>query len=435
VHTPVHGAIENGIRRRTDLPVFPDVLNELGYTNIMVGKTHFAPVPDSFHVQRLTYGEKGSDVDDFYAEHIRAHGHSRSSAHPNPIPPELFMDAFLADTTIGEIKNVVEKGGAPFFAFCSMPSPHSPNDPPGDWAHLFDGVRLPELNYVEGEIERHPVSLRTLLGTLPDSVRHSSGYADGPFQRIREAMGNTVEPDLRGLIEDYRRLYYGLAAYCDAQVGRILDYLDQSGLREDTLVIFSSDHGLQLFDHGFNDKHNYYDESWRVPLILSQPGTLPEGEQQRFAIWNDITATILGAAGASQDWVQGFDLYHPLKEGGGSPRHNAVATLYRSVAVATERWKLEYYLEEATGRLFDRRADPQEQNDLYGDGNHREIRDGFLQALLTWRASLLDVAWLKGHTHGAGPVAKNVATVTHAMTARDAELRLQEQLAEIDPVG
>lgn len=435
VHAPVHGCIENGIDRRTDLPLFPDALAAAGYRNIMVGKTHFGPPPGSFHAAHVLGGEKGTDCDDFYAEHIRRHGFKRSSAHPNPVPPELFMDAFLVDTTIREIEAAVKAGRGPFFAFCSMPSPHSPNDPPGDWARLYEDAGLPPLNYREGEIARQPLHLRRLVGTLdPEATalepRPRDGYADGPFQRVREAVGNTVDRADPAQVDLYRRLYYGLAAYCDAQVGRLLDYLDASGLRRSTLVIFSSDHGLQLFDHGFNDKHNYYDESWRVPLILSQPGTLPEGKRTDFAVWTDITATILGAAGAvaAMPGVQGFDLYGPLVRGEGSPRRCAVATLYRSAALATRGWKLEYYYDEGEGRLYDRIADPCEQNDLFGDASARGVRDALLCALLAWRGDIGDVDHLVRHTHGGGPVAKRIASYTRAMRGADSERRLDERV-------
>ena len=73
VHTPVHGCIENGFSRYDHLPMLTDLLDEAGYHNIMVGKAHMGPVPDSFHVQRLTHGEKNRDADDFYAELLAAH--------------------------------------------------------------------------------------------------------------------------------------------------------------------------------------------------------------------------------------------------------------------------------------------------------------------------------------------------------------------------
>ena len=421
VHTPIHGAIENGIERRTHLGVFPDLLKAQGYTNLMVGKTHFGPVPASFDVQHVLHGEKNSDSDDFYAHHLRSHGYPRATGHPNPVPEHLFSEAFLVDTTIREIERTVTTGNQPFFAFCSMLSPHEPFDPPGRWASLYDDRSLPPLNYSPRELARQPIHLRRLLGYLGQEDS-SPAFPDG-------------RPDLER-IDQRRRLYYGLAAYCDAQIGRLLHFLDERGLRENTLVIYTSDHGTALFDHGFADKHNFYDETWRVPLLMSMPGTLPRGERRDFAIWNDLTATILAAAGTSGSTVQGFDLYTPLRDGSESPRRCAVATLYKSCALATKRWKLEYFFEEGTGRLFDRQKDPLEQSDLYDVSDYREVRDALTRALLTWRADLLDVEYLHGATTAnaqvGGPVARRMSAYSHQMAGRDAEQRLNERVEKID---
>lgn len=427
LHTPIHGCIENGVERRNDVPFVTDFLAEAGYENIMVGKSHFGPVPDSFHTCRITQGEKSKDADDFYAEHIRKHGYSRASSHPNEIPEELFMDAFLVDTTIECIEQTTHASDKPFFAFCSLPSPHGPIDPPGKWANLYDGVPLPELNYREGEIEDHPTHLRRLIGTLNDTgtARTSNLRAnDIAFPNLKEARGNTIEGKDRDEIDAFRRLYYGLASYCDEQVGRLIAYLDRAEIRDDTLVIFTSDHGQQYFDHGFNDKHNFFDSTWRVPLIMSMPGTLPQNETRKFAIWNDITATILGAAGIDAPHIQGFDLFNPLSNGLESPRKCAVGTLYKSVALATETWKLEYYLEEREGRLFDRKNDPNEQRNLFCEPAYAEVCNKLLINLLSWRSDIRDVNFLIRHTGGGGPVARRIAGHTLEMKGVDAEERL-----------
>ena len=418
VHTPIHGCIENGVNRLTHLTTFPDLLAEAGYRNIMVGKTHFGPVPDSFHVQHVLKGGKVSSGDDFYTRHLHAHGHERVSRHPNPIPEEHFLETFLVDTTIREIdEHVSQRAEQPFFAFCSMISPHGPLDPPGAWASVYNDRPLPPLNYVPGEAARHPQHLRDLVG-LSDGADRLPTLPDGA-------------PNMAA-IDAHRRLYYGLAAYCDAQIGRLITFLDERGLRENTLVIFTSDHGVTLYDHGFHNKHHFYDEAWRVPLIVSQPGALPQGERRDFAIWNDLTATILGAAGTGFPSLQGFELYTPLTRGEASPRRCAVSALYRAIALATQRWKLEYYPEEQRGRLFDRLNDPREQTDLYASPAHRDVRDALLQALLSWRAELADVEWLHANTTGNAKVAGRAAAHTHALRGTDAEQRLNEAADRID---
>ena len=436
LHTPIHGCIENGIERRAGLPVFPDALQAAGYHNIMVGKTHYGPLPRSFAVAHVLNGEKGADVDDFYAEHIRGHGYGRASGHPNAVPPALFMDAHLADVTIREIERARAAGRGPFFAWCSMPSPHSPIDPPGQWAHAYDGVGLPPLNTHAGEIARQPVHLRRLVGTLDPAATAAEPRLGGEcpeFAGVAEAVGNTLDRAEPAVLDRYRRLYYGLAAWCDAQVGRLLAFLDAAGLRESTLVLFTSDHGLQLFDHGFNDKHCWYDETWRVPLLLSQPGMLPRGARAGFAVGTDITATILAAAGAEMPGVQGLDLYGPLSRREPSPRRCAVGTLYRSAALVTRRYKLEYYYDEGEGRLYDRAADPAEQCDVFGEPAHRATRDGLLAALLAWRGDIADVDQLSRATRGGGPVANRIARYTRAMRGCDPELRLNERVAAAEP--
>lgn len=416
VHTPVHGAIENGITRHDHLTVFPDLLAAAGYTNLMIGKTHFGPMPASFAVQCVV-GEKNSRLDDPYDDHLRQHGYTRPQTYPHDVPASLFMDAFLVDTTIAAIRDVEAADRGPWFAFCSLVSPHEPLDAPGAWGDAYRDRPLPPLNYRAGEEATHPAHLHAVLGL---------GRRDDKEQPFRDGHPDMVT------IDAHRRRYYGLAAYCDAQIGRLVDALDRMGLRENTLVIFSSDHGTELFDHGFYDKHNYYDESWRVPLILRMPGTLPVGEQRDFAIWTDLPATILAAVGIACPTMQGFDLFTPLTRGEASPRRCAVGTLYRSCALATRRWKLEYYFEEGRGRLFDRHADPCEQDDLYNAPAHRAVCDALVAALLAWRSDLVDVQWLQEHTEGGGPIAQIVGAHTRGLRGTDAERRLQERVSNLD---
>lgn len=419
LHTHIHGCTENGIDRLANLPVFPDGLKEQGYYNIMVGKTHFGSVPESFDVVHVAT-EKGAKAQDSYAAYLQRFGIDRTRA---VIPEEHFLDRFLVNTAMEEIGKAAALD-RPFFAYCSLVSPHDPIDPPGQWATLYDGVDLPPLNYTAGEEQRYPEHMRRLIGPLDEQERAYLGPAQARYFDAHCGVEQSGPEE----IDRLRRRYYGLAAYCDHQIGRLLDYIDQAGLRKSTLVLFSSDHGQEYFDHGFNNKHNYHDASWRVPLMMRQPGTLPAGERRDYAVWTDITATILGAAGATGDAVQGFDLYAPLREGKPSPRRCAVGTLYRSAAVATDRWKLEYYFDEGVGRLFDRLADPLEQRDVYGDKAYAGARDALLQALLLWRAETTDVWHLKHHRHGGGPVARRLAFHTQQLVAADAERRLQERL-------
>lgn len=417
-YPPVHGVIENGIQRRREMVTLPDLLAQSGYHNVMVGKTHFDPIPESFHVQHALRGEKTSDADDFYGRFIRGKGFPRATQHPNPVPAEDFVDAHCVDMTIQELdKHRQSDCDAPFFAICSLLSPHAPLDPPAPWDTLYDDLKLPPLNWREGETREHPEHQQKLLG-MTDDHPQARWFPGG-------------QPDMKA-IDHERRLYYGLAAYCDAQIGRLLQYLDESGLRDETLVVFSSDHGTTNFDHGFENKHNYYDASWRVPLLMRLPGVLPAGHREQFAGWTDITASLLGAAGISHPAIQGIDLFSPLARGGSTGRTCATACLYTSCALVSDRWKLEYYFEESTGRLFDRHSDPREQIDRYDDPEVRPLRDALLQALLTWHGELLPIQYLHEHNPGGGPVARRTLEMLCQRTGLDAEVRLSHRVQQIE---
>jgi arylsulfatase A-like enzyme len=433
LHTPIHGVWENGMTRLTHFPTLPDLLKEQGYTNIMVGKQHFGETPDTFDVI-IGNGE--------YNDYIKEHGFKSNDCHkqPTPVPEEHFLDTFFAKQTIEQIDKAVKSDSGPFFAFCSFPAPHPPECPPGDWLTFYDdATNLPELNYTPGEEQNQPKHTKRLLGIKPENECHENEDPNH-VSYWREAVGRIYDPKYHDTIMETRKLYYGFAAYTDALLGRIMDYLDQNDLRENTLVILTSDHGQQFFDHGFNDKHNFHDESWRVPFIMSQPGTLPQGETRDFAIWNDITTTLLAAAGTECPSMQGFDLFTPLTQGDQSPRRCAVATLYKSCAVATKRWKLDYFFEEDEGRLFDRINDPKEQNNLYNDPNHLAIRNELRHALLSWRGDIADLkitldGTIKHKKPKAGEntkVAPRIAQHTHQMRGTDSEQRLNEKIEQID---
>ncbi len=414
-HTHIHGAIENGIIPHDHLTVFPTLLRDAGYTTIHVGKSHVGPLHPAYDHQCMIVGEKGSDKPDPYTAFLAEHGFRRGAGQA-PLPAELHMESFLVDQTIAAIEEARSGSNRPFFAHCSLLSPHDPLDPPSPWDTLYEDRYLYEINYRSGEMAGQPALLHDVfgLGQLSDAFHSPDGELDRPA------------------VDAHRRRYYGLAAFCDDQIGRLIDFMDVSRIREQTLVIFTSDHGMQLFDHGFNNKHCYFDASWRVPLIMSLPGTLPAGEQPGMASWIDIAPSILAAAGITCDTMQGFDLFSPLRDGNPLPRVCAATTLYTSSAVVSDKWKLEWYFGESDGRLYDRHNDPAEQSDLSDSAQHVQIRTSLFDALLRWRAEAMDVEWIKAHTDSSGPVATNVARRTMQLNGTAAELRLNDRIATLE---
>ena len=394
LHTPLHGCMENGLRPREGLIFFTDYLKKEGYINIIAGKTHFGPVPSSFDIQYITEGEKSIESN-IVNEH---------------------SDSLIADNTINAIENV-KKTGKPFFAFCSFRSPHSPVDPPGKWLteKIFKN-EIPLPNFTSNEWMNLPPSLKEFCG-LPNTSQKKSKYPEN----IIEARGNVADALGIDEIKAYNELYYRSTAFIDSLTGRLVGYLDDSGLRRNTLVIFTSDHGLQNYDHGFNDKHNYYDESFRVPFIMSLPGTLPENEKREFASHVDIAPTIMAAAGLKSGFTNGFDLFTPLINNEKNPRHFAAASLYGSLAIVTNKWKFEYYYLDDQFRLFDRINDRKETHNLSSDPHYHEVVSYLTHALLLWRTGLADSAEIRKSADRGGPVAMRVIKKVKAENGNENE--------------
>lgn len=218
----------------------------------------------------------------------------------------------------------------------------------------------------------------------------------------------------RDAIDEMRLGYYASIAHLDQEVGRVLQTLDEQGLTENTLVIFTSDHGDMLGDHHLTRKGAWFhDACSRVPLILRYPGVIePETRVPHLVQLHDMAATILAAAGIEADkrqqWMpQSMDLIELIQSGQSSAsyRDHAV-TLYRNSGYGEggtyfeppihctmfrdEQYKLNVYDEpigagvQIQGELYDMQADPQETHNLWASERHRAIKERMLMRLVDW---------------------------------------------------
>jgi arylsulfatase A-like enzyme len=209
---------------------------------------------------------------------------------------------------------------------------------------------------------------------LPEFVQHSEG-------RARWKLRFTTPEQYQKTIRDYYRLITGM----DREIGRILAALEQLGLSENTIVIFSSDNGFFLGERGLADKWLMYEESIRVPLIVCDP-RLPQQQRGRtvdaLALNIDLAPTMLDYAGlAAPGAMQGRSL-RPLVAGQ-SPawrsdwfyeHHTLPKIIPPSEGVRTERWTYLRWMasEPVLEELYDLRADPQQEHNLAGSAEHRE---------------------------------------------------------------
>ena len=204
-----------------------------------------------------------------------------------------------------------------------------------------------------------------------------------------------------------RRAYYAMVSLVDDEVGRILAVLEAEGLAEDTIVVFTSDHGELLGDHQLLRKGPFlYDCSVRVPLFVRWPGVVPPGLRRRELVqWVDLAPTVLEAAGVERRRSYQGESLLPLLRGEDVAWRDWALSQYRSsgdpanpsahmTMLRHDRWKLVAHHAGAghprSGELYDLEADPGELENLWGDEGHREVRLDLAEKLLDVLAEVED---------------------------------------------
>ncbi|MCW4460027.1 sulfatase [Microbacterium sp. MPKO10] len=266
---------EQGVGLRDGIPTWATVLRDRGYRTGYIGKWHLEPPTDDDETHGEGRREDGK-VWDAYSPTSRRfgfdfwHAYGAADSHLSPHywvgdaarEERLDVDAWSAEHEIDVAIDVVRespKHDAPFALMVSLNPPHQPFDAvPDRYRHAYDHLSAAEL--------------------LPrDNVAHGTPVAT-------EAA-------------DIARDYFSAATGVDDQIGRLLDALDAQELAENTVVIFTSDHGMQLGSHGMLFKNVPYEESMRIPCVVRQPGRIPPGRSTEMVTSLDFAPTILGLAG------------------------------------------------------------------------------------------------------------------------------------------
>lgn len=173
--------------------------------------------------------------------------------------------------------------------------------------------------------------------------------------------------------------YYATVEFMDRQVGRILDELEQTGLRDSTAIVFCSDHGYHLGEHGFWQKHNYHEDVTRVPLIISAPG-IPPGRTRSLVELVDIFPTLTDLTHIqTPPGVQGKSLVPLLKSPTDSVRDSALS-LHKGHSLRTDEWAFMRYSDDSE-ELYDMNNDPLQFTNLAGKSEFQEIKNSLITQL------------------------------------------------------
>lgn len=297
---------------------FGDVMTKAGYDTWHLGKRGNTAREYHKAFKRSGYLEDQKD---------RTSGHHGKSA---------------ADRTIEFLKTGWKKE-SPFFVYLAFEGPHDPRVAAPEWMDLYKRETIPlPANYRPF----HPIDNGDLF------VRDEKL---APWPRTEEIV--------RKQLHDY----YGCISSIDHHVGRIFKALEELGEFENTVIVFSSDHGLAMGSHGLFGKQNLYEDGMGVPLIFSGPG-IPKGRSGAFAYLFDIFPTVAERTGAKvPEGLDGKSLL-PVIRGEKTGVRETVFLAYRDVQRAVRRgdWKLIRYPKINTSQLFNLKDDPHEKDDLAG---------------------------------------------------------------------
>lgn len=339
---------------------FAHRVSQAGYTTAAIGKMHLTPWHDLFGFDGRIIAESKFHITcpDDYERILNKHGRSRTelydigsdeyvrqcTAVTSKVPQELHIDSFVGRSTCEYLERVQE----PFVCFSSFLSPHNPYDPPEPYVDMYRPEDMPPRNMRANEVQTKPSEAYDYINT-----------------RLRWPFATDK------ITEEQRRMtwthYLATCSLIDDWVARIVDTLKRRGVYENTIIMYSSDHGDLLGDHGLVYKQCFYEQSVRVPLIVNAPGRIVPRRIDEPVELMDLFSTICDYAEAEPGpGVQAKSL-RPLLENHPDrlPRQAAFAENYFGRMVRHREWKMVYYPCKPYGEIYNLDEDPNEQDNLW----------------------------------------------------------------------
>lgn len=319
---------------------------------------------------------------------LKNHSYSVKKGWRTQMPEELYPTTYIAEETISFLKNhAAEQNDEPFFLQVSFPDPHAPLTPPGRYWDLYDPEEI----------------------NLPDSFEHVDPVEPLFVQKIRESHGvpkkvpAPITPDEKEAREMIA-LTYGSISMIDDSIGKILAALDESSLSENTIVIFTADHGDMGGDHGIFGKFGiHYEAVLKVPFIWKDPENKQTGRVGQLGGTIDIGSSILARADVANVYgTQGIDIVS-LSHSNEEPKRRGIFIeedqlseqvngmgSQRIWTFIHEYWRLSIWLGDDVGHLFDRSNDPHEINNLWQNPDYAEKKAELTELMLRERMRLAD---------------------------------------------
>ena len=391
-YTHQHGVryMESEIDNTPGLPAHEltimERLQAAGYATGATGKIHMMP-ERGFDFQEIVGGKgsrwtqaTGQDIgpaplgaqyaawlndrrpggyDEIYEQRRRPEYKRNRASVENVLPLEDYVETYILEKSMEFME---QERDEPFFLWCGFCGPHGPHDPPSSHAHLypFDEIKLPA------------------------SFAHD--LSDRPPHLCRAPRELTPEREEAERI--FMSYYYCLCTLIDDYVGKLVAFLGERGMLENTLILYTSDHGEMLGDFRSYGKGNFYEPVAHVPLIARPPGGCDGHHVRSLMEVMDIAPTVLDYAEITHPREMTAVSFRPILEGG-EGGHEAVLSEYTTnnqsfsgKCLVTDRYKYIYWNTEHGGELYDLQEDPTELRNLYYDPAYTEVRDRHAELLL-----------------------------------------------------
>jgi uncharacterized sulfatase len=434
-----HGGWSIGVKTPEDQPFVGDHFSQALYATTLVGKAHFQPLrsrpgSESIESQPLMreidwwrkfhgpfYGFEHIEIARMHADESHAGQHygvwmeerglknwrdyfdpwpeskeKRVRRHSWDLPEEFHYTTWTAERTIANLERHAREG-RPFFLWSSFHDPHPPYLVSEPWASMYDPADVPYPKITPGEFDAMPPHFAKTQQPNPDFSMYRETYGPHGFHSHL-----VDEPRMRRNIA----VYYGMISFMDRGIGRILDALDRLGIASNTLVVFTTDHGHYLGQHGLVAKGAFhYEDLVKTPMLARWPGQIPAGRvSAALQSQVDYAPTFLAAAGLPvPGLMQGVSQLDVWRGKSASARDHVIVenrhepTKVHLRTYIDERYKVTVYRDADAGELFDLAGDPGETRSLWSSGAHAELKSRllhrFLQAELKREPTRMPRVW------------------------------------------
>ena len=377
---------------------FPKLLQKTGYYTAMIGKWHLKTEPTGFDYYNVLPGQGL-----YFNPRMKEKGRGWQDGRKGGEIYEGYVTDVITNVALDVLKN--RPSDRPFCLLYQHKAPHDEWEYDPKYAKLYNDVAIPEPETLYDDYSNRGEAIKR--ATQKIGMRHTK------FEKETRHLKGWVRKAQQYQI--YMKKYLRCVASIDDNIGRVLDYLDESGLAEDTIVIYTSDQGFFLGEHGLYDKRFMYEESLRVPFVVRYPREIKAGSVNDDIVTNvDFAETFLDYADARVPQNMQGQSIRPLLRGR-TPKDWRASMYYRywmhgahfdvaaHFGVRTKRYKLVYYYGlplNAKGtkggptlpewELFDLQEDPHEMNNVYRDQRYADVVKELKAELIRLRRKLED---------------------------------------------